>query len=89
MLLFFAFNLFLGIISHNVSSTVSDFWGKDSSIGQKAYQEEFCPKIKNIPVIKFLNECNQNNLEKNLYIKKMKKITTNFNFQFYGLFYFL
>ena len=89
LLLFFAFNIFLGIISHNISSTISDFWGKETSLGIKAYQEEFCPKIKNIPVINFLNECYQDNQEKNLYVKKMLKLPQIliFNFMGYSTFY--
>lgn len=86
LLLFFVFNLFLGIISYNVSSSVSDFWSKKTSLGITAYHEEFCPKIMNIPVVKYFNECNP---EKNLYLKKMNDAPNMliFNFVGYSTFY--
>lgn len=86
LLLFFVFNLFLGIISFNISSSVSDFWGKNSVIGQMAYQKEFCPKISKIPIIKYLNECEEN---RDLFIRKMNKNPEILilNFMGYSTFY--
>lgn len=86
LLLFFIFNLFLGIISYNISSSVSDFWGKKTSVGVIAYQEEFCPKIMDIPVINYFNECKK---KENLYYKNMQKYPQLliFNFMGYSTFY--
>ena len=86
LLLFFVFNFFLGIISYNFSSSVSNFWGKDTSAAQNVYEQEFCPKIKNIPVIGYFNECN---VEKNEYIQKMNENPQLllFNIMGYSTFY--
>ena len=86
LLLFFGFNLFLGIISHKVSSSVSDFWAKKSHAGIIAYQEEFCPKIMNVPIINYFNDCET---EKNVFIEKMQKFPQLliFNFMGYSTFY--
>ena len=86
LLLFFVFNLFLGIISYNISSSVSNFWGKDTSVALSVYEQEFCPKIMNIPVIGYFNECN---IEKNAYVQKMNKNPQLllFNIMGYSTFY--
>lgn len=86
LLLFFIFNFFLGIISYNISSSVSDFWGKDTTVAFRIYEQEFCPKIINIPLIGFFNECNS---EKNLYVQNMNENPQLllFNIMGYSTFY--
>ncbi len=89
LLCFFVFNLFLGIVSQNVSSSTTDFWDKDPTVGQEVYQKEFCPKIKQIPIIGFFNECDKEDNSKNDFIKKLKISPHNliFNVMGYSTFY--
>ena len=84
--LFFISNIILALISFQFSNKISNFWDKSNKEMLQVYQNELCPKIENIPILNYFNECKY---KTNSFSKIMEKDPSYllFNVMGYSTFY--